>query len=158
MRFGVEGRIVEMGLHGDLSAQQRESLERIGRSASQLRGLIEDVLSIARIEAGHVEVSTAAVRLLDVIKDVETLLGPPLHAKPQTLSFTNCDAGLTAYATRRRFGPRSRHRVGIPRDKTRGDLRGFVQLGRSLRSPQKDRGCAWPSAPFRSRNGWRLDS
>lgn len=42
----------ELGLRGELNPQQERDIERIKRNQQQLSGLIEDLLSFARLEAG----------------------------------------------------------------------------------------------------------
>ena len=46
--------LMEIGLHGPLTAEQREDLRRIKRSQRHLLSLINDVLNFAKLEAAHV--------------------------------------------------------------------------------------------------------
>ncbi len=58
----------------DLPHDQREPLEIISRSGENLLALINDVLEIARIEAGHVELKNAPFDLSTMVSDVVDLM------------------------------------------------------------------------------------
>ncbi|MES2524808.1 MAG: ATP-binding protein [Gemmatimonadota bacterium] len=50
-------QLIEIGIAGAVSAQQRDYLARIAASSEHLRGLVDDVLDLARIEAGGIHVA-----------------------------------------------------------------------------------------------------
>jgi signal transduction histidine kinase/FixJ family two-component response regulator len=74
-------QLLEMGIHGSLSNPQREALARIGRSQRHLLGLVNDVLSLARIEAGHLEYTVGDVVVQDVITNLSPMIDPQMAAK-----------------------------------------------------------------------------
>ena len=63
-------QLLEDGVRGPLNDAQRESVERIRRSAKALMGLIEDLLELARAEAGQLTVRLDRVVLRDVVREV----------------------------------------------------------------------------------------
>jgi signal transduction histidine kinase len=73
--------LLELGLRGPVTAEQRADLERIQRAQRRLLSLINDVLNYAKLEAGHVEYDLGPVDLQDVIADVAPLVEPLLAAK-----------------------------------------------------------------------------
>ncbi len=54
----------------DPTADQREDIGRIGRSGEHLLGLIDDVLDVAKIEAGKEELAIAASDLISTVRTV----------------------------------------------------------------------------------------
>ena len=62
--IGGHAQLLAMGLRGPVTAEQREALERIDRSQRHLLGLINDILNLARIEAGRVEYTIREVALV----------------------------------------------------------------------------------------------
>ena len=62
-------QLLEDELRGPLTAEQRDSLARIRRSARALMSLIEDLLELARAEAGQLTVKLDRVVLYDVVRD-----------------------------------------------------------------------------------------
>jgi PAS domain S-box-containing protein len=59
----------------DLSLPQAEAVEHILRAGRQLLELIDDVLDIARIETGHLELAIRAVLVADVVTEVAVQSG-----------------------------------------------------------------------------------
>ena len=78
-------QILEMGLHGPVTAGQREALERIGRAQRHLLGLINNVLNLTRIETGRVEYRVRPVLVSSVLADLASLVQPQFAARSITL-------------------------------------------------------------------------
>ena len=76
--IGGYAQLLELGVHGPISDQQREALERIMRGQRHLLRLINDVLNLARIEAGRVDYAIEDVRLAEVIATVMPMVEPQL--------------------------------------------------------------------------------
>jgi len=79
--IGGYAQLMEMGLRGPVTPEQREDLERIERSQRHLLGLINDVLNFAKLEAGRVQFFIARVPMHELLLGVEALVLPQLHAK-----------------------------------------------------------------------------
>jgi signal transduction histidine kinase len=85
-------RIVLRQVRGQIETKQYENLEKILASAQHLLALINAVLDLSKVEAGHVEVRVGQVRLTDALAQcVRTV--EPLLREGVTLE-TACDAGL----------------------------------------------------------------
>ena len=74
-------QLIELGVHGPVTEEQREALRRVDRSQRHLLRLINEVLNLARIEAGRVEYVLDDVPVRDVIADVRPMIEPQLQAK-----------------------------------------------------------------------------
>ena len=83
--IGGYTQILEMGLHGPITDEQREALERIGRAQRHLLGLINNVLNLARIETGHVEYRIRPVLVSSVLADLASLVQPQFAAREISL-------------------------------------------------------------------------
>lgn len=77
--------VLEMGIHGPVTEGQRASLNRIARSGRHLLRLINEVLNLARIEAGHVEYEMEDVPAADLVAAVTPMIEPQLEQKSLTL-------------------------------------------------------------------------
>ena len=62
-------QLLEEGMRGPLTPEQRDSVVRIRRSAHSMTGLITDLLELARAEAGQLTVRLDRVVLRDVVRD-----------------------------------------------------------------------------------------
>jgi signal transduction histidine kinase len=69
------------GEFGALSAEAHETLERIAQNGRSLVYLVADLLDLARIEAGRLEVRPSRVELAPLFTDMATLVKPWLSAK-----------------------------------------------------------------------------
>ncbi|HKP16315.1 MAG TPA: PAS domain S-box protein [Gemmatimonadaceae bacterium] len=83
--IGGYTQILEMGLHGPVTDDQREALERIGRAQRHLLGLINNVLNLARIETGHVEYRIRPVLVSSLLVDLASLVQPQFAARQISL-------------------------------------------------------------------------
>jgi PAS domain S-box-containing protein len=90
--------LVVMGLRGPVTDEQRSDLERIKRASQHLLGLINDILSFAKLEAGQVELDVGDVSVPATVAEVEGLLAPQLAAKRLQYAAGCCDAVLVARA------------------------------------------------------------
>jgi PAS domain S-box-containing protein len=86
--------LIEMGIRGPVSAEQREDLHRIQNSQRHLLGLINEVLNYAKIETGTVRYDLDQVRLGDVLESTEHLIAPQAAAKEIELILAPCKPEL----------------------------------------------------------------
>lgn len=93
-------QLMEMGLHGPITDQQRTALERIRRSHTILARLIEDVLSFARIDAGHVAYNVTDVPVDELLEGVEVFVAPQLEMKGLRYDYSRADRDVTMRADR----------------------------------------------------------
>lgn len=64
-----------------LQPEQRQPLEILSRSGDQLATLVDDVLDLARIEAGHLELEPAPFCPLELLASVHAVLYPQARSK-----------------------------------------------------------------------------
>jgi PAS domain S-box-containing protein len=96
-------QLIDMGIHGPVTAAQRETLEKIHRNQTHLLGLINDVLNFAKIEAGQVQYEVDDVPLDAVLSAVEALVEPQLHARQLRYRYRGGDPRVTVRADRERM-------------------------------------------------------
>lgn len=84
-----------LGVYGDITPEQRAALDRVQRSEQYLLGLINEVLSYAKLESGHLVLERRCVVLREAVDDVLALVAPQAAAKELTLqaSATIADGG-----------------------------------------------------------------
>jgi signal transduction histidine kinase len=83
--IGGYAELLEMGIRGPVTPEQRADLGRIQLAQRHLLGLINDVLDYSKLEAGRVEYDVRAVDLREVVQDVLPLVAPQVAAKGLTL-------------------------------------------------------------------------
>ncbi|HEY0305039.1 MAG TPA: HAMP domain-containing sensor histidine kinase, partial [Longimicrobiales bacterium] len=67
-------QLLQLGVHGDLTAAQRDALDRVHRSQQNLLRLINDILSLARMEAGGMRYDIVNVDLCEVTRELFAIL------------------------------------------------------------------------------------
>mgnify|MGYP003351475530 CR=1 FL=1 len=77
-------------------AKQREYTEYILRSGNHLLALINDVLDFAKIEAGDLRVSLAAIDVADLLAEFASTMRPAAAAKELTLTVAPVEDSLPA--------------------------------------------------------------
>jgi signal transduction histidine kinase len=83
--------LLELEIHGPLTPQQREALGRIDTASRHLRGLIEEVLSFARLEAGRAEAHFEDTDVCGLAEEVASVIEPLATRKGLALEVTSCD-------------------------------------------------------------------
>lgn len=86
-------QLLEMEIHGPVTPPQADALGRIGVAARHLRGLIEEVLSFARLEAGRAELNTAPTDLCALAGEVAAVIEPLAREKQLRFDPPACAAG-----------------------------------------------------------------
>jgi signal transduction histidine kinase len=79
--IGGYTELLEMGIHGPVSDDQRDSLARIQRNQRHLLSLINQVLDYSKLETGILRYEIGPVILTQVLEAVELRLAPKMTAK-----------------------------------------------------------------------------
>jgi PAS domain S-box-containing protein len=96
--IGGYAELMEMGIRGPITPQQRQDLHRIQQSQRHLLGLINEVLNYARLETGTVHYDVADVSMREAMAAAEALVAPQAHAKELALAVAPCPPGIAARA------------------------------------------------------------
>ena len=86
-------QLIELGVAGPVTAQQREYLGRLGATSEHLRGVVDDVLDLAKIDAGGMTVARDVSLTGSLVTSALDLVRPQASAKEVRI------ADLTAGAT-----------------------------------------------------------
>lgn len=72
--FGTHVQLLDMGLHGTVTPDQRAALARIDRSQRHLLGLVNDVLNYARLGSGRIEYRLETILVGEALTDVLSMI------------------------------------------------------------------------------------
>jgi signal transduction histidine kinase len=92
--IGGYAELIEMGIRGPVTNEQRADLARIQMSQRHLLGLINGVLNYTKIEAGVVQYAKDDVYVDEVLNICEALTAPQVRAKQLTLNYEAEDRAL----------------------------------------------------------------
>ncbi|HWP44913.1 MAG TPA: PAS domain S-box protein, partial [Blastocatellia bacterium] len=98
--IGFTGTML-MKLPGPLTAEQEKQLRTVQSSARHLLSLINDLLDLAKIESGKVELNFEPVDCLAVAHEVTASLRPLAEAKGIDLEVSSCCDGIVISTDRR---------------------------------------------------------
>ena len=79
--IGGYAELIELGIRGPVTAEQRQDLERIQRSQHHLLGLINGVLNYARLESGNLRYELTDVPVDELLATCEALVAPQARAR-----------------------------------------------------------------------------
>jgi signal transduction histidine kinase len=96
--IGGYAELMELGIHGAVTEQQRDTLDRIQRSQRVLLALINQVLNYARIESGTVRYEMTDIPLDELLRTTEALVSPQLRQKGLRYRYTGCPRDLCVRA------------------------------------------------------------
>lgn len=92
--------LLEDGDYGALTAQQRSALSIVDRNTTRLRGLIEDLLVLNKIEATGLRSEVEDVRVADLVSGVVEMLRPVAEEGQVHLNTTDIDPELVVRVDR----------------------------------------------------------
>lgn len=92
--------LLEMGLRGPITEEQRRDLMRIKASQEHLLGLISSVLDLSRIESGRVAYAIMTLPVDRFLRGVDALVAPQAAAKNVKLQHVATDPTLGVVADR----------------------------------------------------------
>ena len=90
--------LLALEIRGPLVDAQREDLRRIKKSGQHLLSLINDILNLAKIESGQLELHIRDVSLSMIFENVDALVAPQFNAKGITYHYPQCDPSLLVRA------------------------------------------------------------
>jgi PAS domain S-box-containing protein len=96
--IGGYAELLEMGIHGPVTDEQRDVLERIQRSQHHLLSLINNVLNLVKLDTHHVRFDLAPVPLDGVLKFVSEMTGSLLQSKRMRFETRGCGPDLAVLA------------------------------------------------------------
>jgi len=77
-------QLIEMGIHGPVTPGQADALAKVARSQRHLLRLINEVLNLAKIEAGSVNYDSRPIVLRDVVNAVFPMIEPQVRDRGLT--------------------------------------------------------------------------
>ena len=92
--------LLAMGIDGPLTEKQTDAISRIRRNQQHLLGLIDEVLTFARIEAGSSNLESVPIAVNEAFESLEPLVEPQLQQKSLQLLSPEIDPGLVVQADR----------------------------------------------------------
>ncbi len=82
--------LLDLGLRGPLTTEQRHDLTRIKRSQQSLLRLIDNVLNFAKLESGRIDYQYEDVTIDEFLGTLESFVAPRLGEKRLTYSLDSC--------------------------------------------------------------------
>ncbi len=95
--------VLEMGIYGEVPEKQREALSRIRANQEQLLAVITDILSFARLEAGHVKLQCDRMLCEDILETIPALVEPQVAARELSLVIEPCSPAFAVSGDRNRI-------------------------------------------------------
>jgi PAS domain S-box-containing protein len=96
--IGGYADLIEMGIRGPVTEQQREDLRRIQKSQRHLLGVINEVLNYAKLETGTVQYEVTDIPVRDVLAGAEGLVSPQVWSNELTLNVVDCPRDVVVRA------------------------------------------------------------
>lgn len=98
--IGGYAQLMEMGIGGRVTEEQKVHLERIRRSQQHLLAVINDILNFSKIEAGQLDYNIGPVPLREVLETGASMVEPQARQKSIRVIIGACSADVTALADR----------------------------------------------------------
>jgi signal transduction histidine kinase len=101
--IGGHVQLIDLGVYGPVTDEQRQALHRIDRSQRHLLGLINNILNLSRIESGRLDYQFSDVPLADAIADLSPMIEPQFRAKQIEYTVRGADTFPTVRADREKL-------------------------------------------------------
>ncbi len=101
--IGGYADLIIAGIRGAVTETEMADLLRIKRSQHLLLSLSNDILNLAKIEAGRVQMHVREVSVNGVLAQLEALVGPQLLEKHLRYEYRACERDVKAYVDPDRF-------------------------------------------------------
>jgi hypothetical protein len=98
--IGGYAQLLELGIRGPVTEQQRADLDRIMRSQTYLLSLINDVLNFAKIESGHLQVELSDIELGEIVDGMRDFVQPQIRKHALSFTIERCEGVLMVRADR----------------------------------------------------------
>jgi len=98
--IGGYAELIEMGVRGPITEEQRVDLRRIQQSQRHLLGLINQVLNYTRVDTGMVRYELTSVPVREALAAAEALIVPQLRANELGYTLGECAATVVVHADR----------------------------------------------------------
>ncbi len=95
--------LLEFGVQGPITPQQREAIARIRQAQRQLLTVVNDILTFARTEKGRLQMRLESVDVAEALEGVRFLVEPLMRASSLEYVAAPCDPPLTVMADRERM-------------------------------------------------------
>lgn len=95
--------LLELGMRGPVTEQQREAIARIRRSQQHLLGIVNDILTFAKTESGRIPVTLEPTAVASAIESARFLLEPMFDANEIVLTVKEHPPDLAVVADRERL-------------------------------------------------------
>lgn len=95
--------LLELGMRGPVSDQQREAIIRIRRSQQHLLSIVNDILTFAKTETGRIPLNFETVGVNDALVSLKFLIEPMLASNEIKYACSPCDSDLAVRADRERL-------------------------------------------------------
>ncbi len=93
--IGGYAQLLELGVRGPVTDEQKLDLRRIQKSKAHLDGLVSGVLDFAKLGAGQIELRVVSLDLESMLTSVIEMIMPQLAEKGLTLAPYDLPAGLS---------------------------------------------------------------
>ncbi|MDQ6831643.1 MAG: ATP-binding protein [Gemmatimonadota bacterium] len=90
--------LIEMGLHGPVTEQQRTALARVKANQQHLLALITEILNFVRVESGRMEYRSGPMSIRQALVDAAEMLSGAIHDKGLTLDGPGGETDVEAWA------------------------------------------------------------
>ena len=101
--IGGYAQLLELGVRGDMTAEQIADLGRIQLSQRHLLSLIDDILDFAKLESGKLEYRIRPVKVVDVLRTTEALVRPQAMERSVEWRCRACDDAVEVMADQEKF-------------------------------------------------------
>lgn len=100
--IGGYADLIDAEIQGPLTEGQRKFIVRIRHNQQHLLSLVNELLDLAKIESGRVDLELAPVALRTVLESVQRMIEPQIDAQCLRLEVNSSDSTLLFFADRAR--------------------------------------------------------